>query len=107
MMVLTVTALLVLVCAIAHVSIGAYVLSINPRSAAHRAFFYVVMPIAMWASAWPACGVSIRLFCVCYLRPLLKLSEGYRTTQSPNRISSNRDGGASCADSHNERPGAI
>src|SRR6266545_2019860 len=51
MMVLTVTALLVLVCAIAHVSIGAYVLSINPRSAAHRAFFYVVMPIAMWAFA--------------------------------------------------------
>ncbi len=51
MLVVTLTALLVIVCAIAHISIGVYVLRINPRSAAHRAFFFVVMPTAVWAFA--------------------------------------------------------
>jgi PAS domain S-box-containing protein len=51
MLVVTFTAFLVIVCAIAHISIGVYVLRINPRSAAHRAFFFVVMPTAVWAFA--------------------------------------------------------
>ncbi|HZY31367.1 MAG TPA: histidine kinase N-terminal 7TM domain-containing protein, partial [Candidatus Methylomirabilis sp.] len=47
----TVTSFLVIFCAIANLSIGAYVLGKNPRSGAHRAFFLLVLPIAVWAFA--------------------------------------------------------
>src|SRR5262245_63283631 len=39
------------ICAIANVSIGAYVLCRNPRSSTHRAFFLYALPIGIWALA--------------------------------------------------------
>src|SRR5215470_4164855 len=50
------------ICAIANVSIGAYVLCRNPRASTHRAFFLYALPIGIWAlavalthgSSWPA-----------------------------------------------------
>jgi PAS domain S-box-containing protein len=43
--------LILTLCAIANVSIGAYVLYTNPRSSTHRAFFLYAMPIGVWAFA--------------------------------------------------------
>src|SRR5262245_5303039 len=39
------------ICAIANVSIGAYVLCRNPRSSTHRAFFLYALLIGIWALA--------------------------------------------------------
>ena len=55
-------ALVLMICAVANVSIGAYVLCRNPRSSTHRAFFLYALPIGIWAfavalthgSSWPA-----------------------------------------------------
>src|SRR5215831_14900370 len=45
------TPLVLTICAIANVSIGAYVLCRNPRSSTHRAFFLYALPISIWALA--------------------------------------------------------
>src|SRR5215467_13776250 len=45
------TPLVLTICAIANVSIGAYVLCRNPRSSTHRAFFLYALPIGIWALA--------------------------------------------------------
>ena len=50
-MVTSVTALILLFCAVANMSIGAYVFSRNPRSSPHRAFFLYAALIAVWALA--------------------------------------------------------
>src|SRR6266511_3578183 len=47
----TVMTLLAIFCAAANCTIGIYVLRRDSRSATHRAFFLVVMPIAVWAFA--------------------------------------------------------
>ena len=44
-----VAALILTFCAGANVSIGVYVLSRDPRSASHRAFFLFTVPVAAWA----------------------------------------------------------
>ena len=50
-MAITVTTLLAIFCAFANCAIGIYVLRRDPRSATHRAFFLLVMPVAVWAFA--------------------------------------------------------
>jgi N-terminal 7TM region of histidine kinase len=44
-----VAALILVFCAGANMSIGVYVLSRNPRSATHRAFFLFTVPVSVWA----------------------------------------------------------
>jgi surface polysaccharide O-acyltransferase-like enzyme len=47
----SVTTFILLFCAVANMSIGAYVFSRNPRSPTHRAFFLYAALIAAWALA--------------------------------------------------------
>src|SRR5262245_34855558 len=47
----TIAPVVLTLCAIANISIGAYVLCRNPRSSTHRAFFLYAVPIGIWAFA--------------------------------------------------------
>jgi len=91
MMVATVTPLLLVLCAIANLSIGAYVLSTNPRAVTHRAFFLYAMPVAVWAfavalthgAATPALWHTRLGFAVGSVIPIAMLTFAEHTRMAP------------------------
>jgi PAS domain S-box-containing protein len=88
----TVTTLLGIFCAFANCTIGVYVLRTDSRSATNRAFFLLVMPIAVWAFALtlahaavtPTLWSSRLSFAAGSLVPiaLLTLAENFPRTES-------------------------